>query len=119
VFGLVIGLIELSHLVITSKDYVLSVLYTSQITIAHTRSSQSVTVLISRCLVAASNEDVYLVWVRELSPPSANTDRAEKSNSHCCLAIFHTHVTRYLEVSGDATAEFVMSTDILDLNPQH
>jgi hypothetical protein len=41
----------------TSKDYAVTVLHTSQITIGHTRSSQSVTVFISRFLVAASNEE--------------------------------------------------------------
>jgi hypothetical protein len=52
-FGLVIGFIELLQLVTTSKDYVLTVLHTSQITIGNTRYSQSVTVFISRYLVAA------------------------------------------------------------------
>jgi hypothetical protein len=41
--------------VTASKDYALTVLHTSQITIGHTRSSQSVTFLTNRCLVAASN----------------------------------------------------------------
>jgi hypothetical protein len=52
-FGLVIGFIVLVQLVTTSKDYALTVLHTSQITIGHTRSPQSVTVYISHRLVAA------------------------------------------------------------------
>jgi hypothetical protein len=51
---LVIGYTGLLQLVTTSKDYVLTVLHISQITIAHTKS-QSVTVFTSRCLVAAFN----------------------------------------------------------------
>jgi hypothetical protein len=47
----------MSHLVITSKDYALTVLHTSQITIGHTRSSDSVTVFNSHCLVVASNSE--------------------------------------------------------------
>jgi hypothetical protein len=53
-FGLVTGFIELLQLVTTSKDYALTVLHTSQITIGHTRSSQSVRVFTIRCLLAAS-----------------------------------------------------------------
>jgi hypothetical protein len=41
-FGLVIGFTELLELIITNKDYAVTVLHTSQITIGHTRSSQSV-----------------------------------------------------------------------------
>jgi hypothetical protein len=52
---LVIGFIEFLQLVTTSKDYGLTVLHTSQSTIRHTRSSQSVTVFTSRCSVTASN----------------------------------------------------------------
>jgi hypothetical protein len=37
------------------KDYALTVLHTSQITIGHTKSSQPVTVFTSHCLVATSN----------------------------------------------------------------
>jgi hypothetical protein len=55
-FGLVIGFIELLQLVTASKDYALTVLHTSQTTIGHTWSSHSVTVFISRCLIAASND---------------------------------------------------------------
>jgi hypothetical protein len=57
-FGSVIGFIELLQLVITSKDYALTVLHTSQITMGLTRSSQSVTVFTGRCLVVASMVDV-------------------------------------------------------------
>jgi hypothetical protein len=42
--------------VTTSNDYAVTVLHTSQITIGHTRSSQSVTVFTSRFLVAAFND---------------------------------------------------------------
>jgi hypothetical protein len=49
------GFIEFLQLVTTSTDYALTVLHTLQITIRHTRSSQSVTVFTSRCLVAAFN----------------------------------------------------------------
>jgi hypothetical protein len=54
-FGLVIGFNELLQLVTTSKDYAVTVLHTSQITIEHTRSSQSVAVFTSRCSIAASS----------------------------------------------------------------
>jgi hypothetical protein len=60
-FGLVIGFTELLKLITTSKDYALTVLHTSQITIGHTRFSQSVTVFTSCCSVAASTEDVPLL----------------------------------------------------------
>lgn len=53
-FGLVIRFTEL-QLITASKDYALTVLHTSQITIGHIRSSQSVTVFTSCCLVVASN----------------------------------------------------------------
>jgi hypothetical protein len=52
---LVIGFIELLQLVTTSKDYAPTVLQTSHITIGHTRSSQSVRIFTSRCLIAGSN----------------------------------------------------------------
>jgi hypothetical protein len=52
-FGLVIGFIELLQLITASKDYALTVLHTSQITIGHTRSSQSITVFTSCFFVAA------------------------------------------------------------------
>jgi hypothetical protein len=51
IHGLMTGFIELVQLVTTSNDCALTVLHTSQITIEHTRSSQSVTFLTSRCLV--------------------------------------------------------------------
>jgi hypothetical protein len=53
-FGSVIGFIEFLQIV-TSKDYALIVLHTSQITTEHNRSSQSVTIFIRSCLVAAFN----------------------------------------------------------------
>jgi hypothetical protein len=53
-FGLVIGFIELLQLLTASKDYAVTVLHTSQITIGHFRSSQSVAVFTSRWLVSAS-----------------------------------------------------------------
>jgi hypothetical protein len=40
---------------LTSKDYAVTVLHISQVTISHTRSSQPVTVFTSRCFVVASN----------------------------------------------------------------
>jgi hypothetical protein len=58
-FGMVIGFSELLQLVTTSKDYALTILHTSQITIGHTRSSQSVTVFTSHCLVIASNSGCF------------------------------------------------------------
>jgi hypothetical protein len=54
-FGLVIGFLEILQLVTTSKDYALTVLHQTQITIRHTRSSRSVTVFTNRCLVTAFN----------------------------------------------------------------
>jgi hypothetical protein len=62
-FELVIGFIELLQFITTSKDYVLTVLHASQITIGHTRSSQFVTIFTIRCLVAASTADVPLPLV--------------------------------------------------------
>jgi hypothetical protein len=59
-FGLVNGLIELLQLLTTNKDNAVTVLHTSQITIGHSRSSQSVVVFTSSCLVAASAADVPL-----------------------------------------------------------
>jgi hypothetical protein len=61
-FGLMIGFIELLHFVTTSKDYVVTIVHTSHISIGHTRSSRSVIVFTNRCSVAASNGgccDVY------------------------------------------------------------
>jgi hypothetical protein len=74
-FGLVIGFIGLLQLASTSKDYALTVLHTSQITIGHTRSSQFVTVFINRRLVAASNgvrspSDGFSNCPRPQLPPS-------------------------------------------------
>jgi hypothetical protein len=52
--GLVIRFIEILQLATTSRDYALTVLYTLQVTIGHTWSSQSITVFTRRCLVSAS-----------------------------------------------------------------
>jgi hypothetical protein len=41
-FGLVVGFIELLQLITTSKDYGVTVLHNSRITIGHTRSTPSV-----------------------------------------------------------------------------
>jgi hypothetical protein len=63
------------QLVSTSKDYALTVLYTSQIHMGHTRSSQSVTVFTRRCLVVAFNGRI---------PPSSvfpNCPRASATSS--------------------------------------
>jgi hypothetical protein len=54
-FWLVIGFTELLQLVTASKDYALTVLHTSKITLRHNRSSQSVTVFTSLCFVVAFN----------------------------------------------------------------
>jgi hypothetical protein len=54
-FGSATGFTELLQLVIMSKDYAFTVLHTSQITIGHIRSFQSVRVFTSHCLVVASN----------------------------------------------------------------
>jgi hypothetical protein len=55
VFWISVVFIELLQHVNTSKDYALTDLHTSQITIGHTRSSQSVTDFTNCCLVAAFN----------------------------------------------------------------
>jgi hypothetical protein len=47
--------LKLLQLATTSTGYALTILYTSQITVGHTRPSQSVTVFTSRCLVTVSN----------------------------------------------------------------
>jgi hypothetical protein len=60
VFESVTGFIELLQIVTTSKNYALTVLNTSETTIGHTRSCQSLTIFISRCLVVASVVDVPL-----------------------------------------------------------
>jgi hypothetical protein len=54
-FKSVIRITELLQLVITSKDYALTVLHTSQVSIKHIRSSPPVTLFISRCFVTAFN----------------------------------------------------------------
>jgi hypothetical protein len=68
-----IGLLQLET---TSKDYAVTVIHTSQITIGHTRPSQSITVFINSCLVAAANGGH--------SPSSGfrNVDRSQLPGSH-------------------------------------
>jgi hypothetical protein len=153
-FWLVIGFIELLQLVTTSKDYALTVLHISQITVGHTSSSQSYS-LRCRCLVAASTADVVLLllgsqtvhglgyqlltetahnnWTTYsiVACEAIGTVRAENAillftgrclvTAGCCdstiLALsdyvetFCNHITLSLKVSGDATVEFVISTE--------
>jgi hypothetical protein len=54
-FKSVTGLTELLQLVTTSKDYAVTTAHTSQVIIKHPRSSPSITLFPSRCLVAAFN----------------------------------------------------------------
>jgi hypothetical protein len=54
-FSKYVSSILYNALPLTFKDYALTVLHTSQITIGHTRFYQSVTAFASRCLVAATN----------------------------------------------------------------
>jgi hypothetical protein len=51
------GFIEPLQLITTSKDFAFTVLHTTQITVGHTRSSQSVTLFTSCSFVAASMAD--------------------------------------------------------------
>jgi hypothetical protein len=60
VFESVTGFIEHLQIVTTSKNYALTLLNTSETTIGHARSCQSLTVFISRCLVVALVVDVSL-----------------------------------------------------------
>jgi hypothetical protein len=71
-YGSAIGFIEVLQLVTTSKDYAFTVLHTSQITIGHIRSPQSVTVFTSRCLPVASKGG------RSLSSVFLNLSSGEK-----------------------------------------
>jgi hypothetical protein len=84
---LVLGFIELLQLVTTSKGYALTVLHTSQITIGHIRSSQSVTDFYCRCLVAASNGG------RSLSSGHPNCPRPQ-------LQASHSNISQQLDPSG-------------------
>jgi hypothetical protein len=64
-----IDVIWIGKIVSTSKDYAVTVLHTSQITIGHSRPSQSVRVITNHCLVAASNSRCYTssgfpIWPR-------------------------------------------------------
>jgi hypothetical protein len=72
-FGLVIGFIEVLQLIATSKDYALTVLYTSHITIGHTRSSQSVTVFTSLLVMASNGRHSFSSGFRNCSSASATT----------------------------------------------
>jgi hypothetical protein len=69
-------IIEPSQLVTTSKDYALTVLHTSQISTGHTRSSQSVRVFTSRCLLVAFKGE------RSLSSGFPNCPRPQLPASH-------------------------------------
>jgi hypothetical protein len=89
-FGLVMRFIELLQLAATSMDYALTVLHTSQITIGHTRSSQSVTVFTSRCLVAAS--------IGGGSPSSGFPNRTRPQ-----LPATHSNSSQWLNPSGYLT----------------
>jgi hypothetical protein len=60
--------------VTTSKDYAFTALPTSQITIGHSRSSHSVALFTSRCLVAASS------WGRSTSSAFPNYPRASATS---------------------------------------
>jgi hypothetical protein len=80
-----IGFVEILQLVTTSKDYALTVLHTSQITIIHTRFSQSVTVLTSRCLVATPNNERFPSSGFPNCPrpqlPASNSNSSQQLNS--------------------------------------
>jgi hypothetical protein len=99
-FGSVIGFIELLQLITISKDYAFIVLHTLQlittrkdyafllhtslITIGHTRSSQSVPVFSSRCLVAASNgrrsPSSGFPNCPRAQPPASHSNRSQQLN---------------------------------------
>jgi hypothetical protein len=88
-FGLVIRFIELLQLVTTSKDYAITVLHTSQITIGHTRSSQSVTVCSSCSLVATFNgAPTPSSEFRNCPPPqlpASHSNSSQRLNPRGCL----------------------------------
>jgi hypothetical protein len=65
---LVIGFTELSELVTINKAYAVTVLHISQVTIGHARSSQSLAVFTSRCLLAASMAHVPIPLVSRTVP---------------------------------------------------
>jgi hypothetical protein len=75
-FESVIGFTKFLQLITTSKSYALTVLHTSQITVGHTRSSQSIRVFTSHCLVAASNSG------RSPSSGFPNCSRSQLPASH-------------------------------------
>jgi hypothetical protein len=51
------------QLITTSKDYAVTLLHISQITVGHAGSSQSVEVFTGRCLVVASNGGISPSYV--------------------------------------------------------
>jgi hypothetical protein len=92
-FGLEIGFIEHLQIVTRSKDYVVTVLHTSQITIGHIRSSQSVTVFTSRCLVQASNGESspssLFPTISMSQLPVSNSNSSQQLNPSCYLTVTH------------------------------
>jgi hypothetical protein len=82
---------QLLQLVTTSMDYVVTLLHTSLITIGHTRSSQSVTVLTSRCSVAAFHSG---------RSPSSGFPKCPRSQ----LPTSHSNSSQRLNPSGCLTA---------------
>jgi hypothetical protein len=73
-FGLMIRFVRLLQLLTRSKDFVLTVPYTSKTTTGRNRSSQYVRVFINRCLVTATNDRHSPALVPELSPAAAHND---------------------------------------------
>jgi hypothetical protein len=94
-FGLVTGFIELLQYATTGKDYVLTVIHTSQITIGPTSSSQSVTVFTSRCSVVASNGGLSASSGFPNCPrpqlPASHSNSSEQLNSSGYLINSLTH----------------------------
>jgi hypothetical protein len=84
-------LTEYYHLRKGRVDYVLTVLRTSEITIGHTRSSQSVTVFTSRYLVAISNGG---------RSPSSDFPRSPRPQ----LPASHTNSSQELNLGSSLTA---------------
>jgi hypothetical protein len=83
-FGLVIRFIELLQLIATVKGYAVTVLHTSQVTIGHSRSSQSFTLSISCCLVEASAVDIFLPVGSQYCPqhqlPASHSNSSQQLN---------------------------------------
>jgi hypothetical protein len=88
-FGLVIVCIKPSMKVTTSKDYALTVLHISQITMGHARSSQSLTVFTSRCSITASNSRFSPFPGFQNCPrpqlPAYNSNSSQPLNPSCLL----------------------------------